>query len=159
MSDNLSKYVSNQNFKFILQILIVGVLFFIINTFLYQICFVVGDSMKPSLNNGSIIFIKKYNLNIKYRDIIVAKKNGKTIIKRVVGTPGDKIVIDEYLYINDKKKDEYYILDKGEITYPIILKNNEYFVLGDNLEQSKDSRFYEIGIVNKSEIIGKKLFN
>lgn len=155
----MSKYMSNRSIRFVLQILILGIVLFLINAFLFQICFVVGDSMNPNLKDGNIIFIKKYNLDVKYGDIIVAKKNGKTIIKRVVGTPGDKIVIDDYLYVNDQKKSEYLISNKGEINYPIILGSNEYFVLGDNLEHSKDSRFNEIGIIYRDEIIGEKIFN
>ena len=115
--------------------------------------------MIPTLKDGNVIFIKKYNLDLEYGDIIVAKKSRKTIIKRIVGIPGDKIEIDGNLYVNGSIRNEYSIDNKGEVEYPIILNTDEYFVLGDNLEQSKDSRTNEIGIIHKSEIIGKMIFN
>lgn len=111
--------------------------------------------MLPTLNNKEIVCIKKYNLNLKRNDIVVIKKNGKTIIKRLVGMPNDMIKIDNYLYVNSKQNDNLYIKDYGNIKDEICLKDNEYFVLGDNRQNSIDSRFDEIGIINKEEIIGK----
>ena len=111
--------------------------------------------MFPTLKNGNIVFIKKYNLDLKHNDIVVIRKNNKTIIKRLVGLPNDKIEINDYLYINGEKKDNLYIEDRGNISNAIFLKDNEYFVLGDNRQNSIDSRFDEIGIITKDEIIGK----
>ena len=111
--------------------------------------------MFPTLKNGNIVFIKKYNLDLKHNDIVIIKKDNKTIIKRLVGLPNDKIEINDYLYINGEKNDNLYIEDKGNISNEICLKNNEYFVLGDNRQNSIDSRFDEIGIITKDEIIGK----
>ena len=159
MGKKMSRLVINHNTKYIFQIFIVGLVIFFINKYLFQICFVVGDSMSPSLEDKNIILIKKFDLDLKYGDIIIAKKNGKTIIKRIVGIPGDKVEIDGYLYINGNKKNDYLITNNGEIEYPVILNSEEYFVLGDNLEQSKDSRTNEIGIIRKSEILGKMIFN
>ena len=111
--------------------------------------------MFPTLKNGNIVFIKKYNLDLKHNDIVVIRKNNKTIIKRLVGLPNDKIEINDYLYINGEKKDNLYIEDRGNISNAIFLKDNEYFVLGDNRQNSIDSRFDEIGIISRDEIIGK----
>ena len=111
--------------------------------------------MLPTLKNREIVCVKKYNLNLKHNDIIVIKKNGKTIIKRLVGMPNDTIKIDNYLYVNSKQNDELYIQDSGNIKNEIHLNDNEYFVLGDNRQNSIDSRFNEIGIIHKEEIIGK----
>lgn len=114
--------------------------------------------MFPTLKNGNIVCIKKYNLDLKHNDIIVIRKNGKTIIKRLVGMPNDKIKIDNYLYVNGEKCDNLYIEDCGDINNEIYLKDNEYFVLGDNRQNSIDSRFEEIGIILKNEIFGKIIF-
>ena len=127
----------------------------IINIFFYQLCIIDGDSMFPTLKNGNIVFIKKYDLDLKHNDIVVIKKDNKTIIKRLVGMPNDKIEINDYLYINGEKNDNLYIEDRGNISNAIFLKDNEYFVLGDNRQNSIDSRFDEIGIITKDEIIGK----
>ena len=88
-------------------------------------------------------------------DIVIIKKKDKTIIKRIVGLPKDKIKIDKYLYINGNIQDNRYIEDPGNLIDEITLKENEYFVLGDNIQHSIDSRFDQIGVILKNEIIGK----
>ena len=112
--------------------------------------------MEPTFHNKDIILIKKYNLKINYNDVVVIKKDNKIIIKRIVGLPKDEILIDNYVYINNKKYDDLYTPSK-DINY-ICLNNNKYFVLGDNREESIDSRSKEIGIINKEEIVGRKVF-
>ena len=62
--------------------------------------------MYPTLKNGNIVLIQKYNLDLKNNDIIVIKKDNKIIIKRLIGIPNDTIRIDKYVYVNDKKIDE-----------------------------------------------------
>lgn len=111
--------------------------------------------MFPTLKSGNIVCMKKYNLYLKHNDIVVVRKDNKTIIKRLVGLPNDKIEINDYLYINGQKNDDLYIKDCGNIGNGICLKDNEYFVLGDNRQNSIDSRFDEIGIISRDEIIGK----
>ena len=117
--------------------------------------------MSPTLKNGNIVLIQKYNLNLKNNDIIVIKKDNNIIIKRLIGIPNDTIRMDKYVYVNDKKFDEI-IIEKniGDISFEktIKLTKDEYFVLGDNRQNSIDSRFEEIGIIKKDEIIGKVLF-
>lgn len=111
--------------------------------------------MFPTLKSGNIVCMKKYNLDLKHNDIVVVRKDNKTIIKRLVGLPNDKMEINDYLYINGQKNDDLYIKDCGNIGNGICLKDNEYFVLGDNRQNSIDSRFDEIGIISRDEIIGK----
>lgn len=111
--------------------------------------------MLPTLKHGELVCIQKYNLELNYNDIIVIKKNGRTIIKRLVGMPNDKIKIDNYLYVNDIKQENWVIENTGDVKQEIQLKNNEYFVLGDNVENSIDSRSNEIGLISQEEIIGK----
>ena len=111
--------------------------------------------MYPTLKNKNIVLIKKYNLKFNYNDIIVAKKDNKIIIKRLVGLPNDSVKIDEYLYINGNKYDNNYIENSGIASKEILLKDNEYFVLGDNRQASTDSRSEEIGVILKEEIVGK----
>ena len=147
------------NIKFIIYILIIGFIIFFINQYLFQVCVVHGESMYPTLKNKDIIFIKKFDLKIEYNDIVVIKKGDNVIIKRVVGLPNDSINIDKYLYVNGQKNENLYIENAGDIKNEILLKDKEYFVLGDNINYSIDSRFDEIGIINEDEIIGKKIIN
>ena len=114
--------------------------------------------MLPTLKDGNIVCMQKYNLNLKNNDIVVIRKNGIMMIKRVIGLPNDTIKIDKYIYVNGNKNDDLYIQDSGQADNEITLKENEYFVLGDNRQNSIDSRFEEVGIIHKDEIIGKIVF-
>ncbi len=159
MNLKLSKNVIKDYARYLGKILIIGIMIFFINKFLFQLCFIKGDSMSPTLKNGQVIIVKKFKLDFQYGDIVIIKKNDKIIVKRLVGLPNDRIKIDGYLYVNDTKMDGYYIEDRGEIINEINLRENEYFVLGDNINNSVDSRNHEIGIIYRDEIIGKKIFN
>ncbi len=114
--------------------------------------------MNPTLKNKDLVLVKKFDLKLKNNDIVIVKKNGRIIIKRLVGLPNDRIKIDKYLYVNDKKNDDFYIESYERINEEIQLKYNEYFVLGDNRQNSIDSRNEEIGLITKEEIIGKIIF-
>ena len=113
--------------------------------------------MEPTLYDNQMIFVKKYNLELTYNDIVVVKKKDNLIIKRIVGLPGDEIKIDHYLYRNGEQVDNLYMKENGDI-FEVSLKEGEYFLLGDNRDESIDSRFREIGVIYRNEIIGKKIF-
>ena len=126
---------------------------------------VVGPSMTPTFNDQDIVILNKLHyhiFDIKRYDIVSLKYDGtKYLIKRVIGMPGDKVEYkNNKLYINGKVKKEDF-LDKNVTTddfsltslgYETIPKDM-YLVLGDNREDSLDSR--EIGLISKEEIIGK----
>ena len=141
--------------KFII-IFIIGIIAIILyNNF--SIIFVKGDSMSPTYQNGSILIINKNYKEINRNDIIVFKKNSYDIyIKRVIGLPNETIYCENRnIYINDISiKDNF-----GNTTdnfKKVALKNNQYFVVGDNRNKSNDSR--TIGFISKKEIIGKIIF-
>lgn len=142
--------------KSIKYILIIGIVCFVISKFFISFCVIHGNSMSPTYNNNDIIIENKIISNIKRNDIIVIKKNNLKIVKRVVGCPNDKIIVREgFIYINDIKYNNLYINDPGILINEVILGKDEYFVLGDNIDNSIDSRFSEIGIIKKEEIKGK----
>ena len=149
-----------QERRFLYKLIIIGFIVFIINNYFFQICFVHGISMEPTLKHGQAVIIKKIGLNIENNDIVLIKINDDIIIKRVVGIPGDKLIIkDNYLYVNNEKNDNFYIEEDGLLEKEIILKKDEYFVLGDNRQNSIDSRYEEIGIIQKDKIKGIVLRN
>ena len=141
--------------KFLIIIFIIGITILLVNIFFYQLCVIHGDSMIPTLNNHEIVLMQKYNLKLNYNDIVVIKKNNKIIIKRLIALPNDTIKIDNYVYVNGKKSSDLYTEYSGIIKNEVTLKQNEYIVLGDNRQNSIDSRYEEIGIIQKKEIIGK----
>lgn len=146
----------NKQLKFIIEIVIIGAIVFVVNEIFFQICFVNGDSMNPTLKNGQMLLSTKINFDVGQNDIVVIKVKNKTIIKRVIGGPNDQIEFrDGYVYVNDEQFDNRRANDSGNVIDKIVLKEDEYFVLGDNRDYSIDSRFDEIGIIHKKDIIAK----
>ena len=105
----------------------------------------------------------------KRYDIIIFKypdNESVYYIKRVIGLPGDTIDIrNGHVYINDEEQParedfcpETGVTDEGEMTFPITVPQNAYFVLGDNRENSADSRYWENHFVSKDEILAKAVF-
>ena len=150
-------------FKDTFKYIMVAVIVFLLFIFVVGIDQVIGPSMNPTLKEGDVIIVNKllYRFkDIKRNDIVVLSQDEKHMIKRVVGLPGDNIeYIDNYLYVNGKKYKEPFI--KDVITEDFSLKDlgydkipkDMYLVLGDNRENSRDSRNY--GLINKKQIIGK----
>ena len=130
----------------------------------------VGQSMAETIYNGDNILVNRFVYavsNPKPNDIIVFKPNGNEkshlYIKRVIGVPGDTVqIIKGVVYVNGEVFSEAIstssIEEAGIAAEPIVLKEDEYFVLGDNRNNSEDSRFANIGNVRKEHIIGKVWF-
>lgn len=117
-----------------------------------------GDSMYNTLSDNDIVLLSKLS-SIDRFDIIVLKENDNnaTIIKRVIGMPGDKIKIrNNKIYINNKIIEDEYAYGETSDYDEITLGDDEYFVLGDNRLISKDSRYF--GAIKKSDIKGKAVF-
>lgn len=112
-----------------------------------------GDSMSPTLVNKQMVKYKK-TTDIKRYDIIVFKdENDNTLVKRVYGIPKDNIVINgEKIYINNEEISDKYASSKTSGEANVTLGEDEYYVLGDNREISKDSRFF--GPIKKEKIRG-----
>lgn len=130
----------------------------------------VGNSMAPNLVDGEKVLINKvvYVLSEpKPNDMVVFLPNGNTkshyYIKRVVGVPGDTVQIrDGAIYVNKKlfidKFEAPAIDEPGLAKEEIQLGEDEYFVLGDNRNDSEDSRYANIGNIKKEYIVGKAWF-
>ncbi len=129
-----------------------------------------GDSMKPVLNNGDVVLVNRFSYTFgspKRGDLIVFKpkgnENNHDYIKRVVALPGETVeLVEGGIYIDGEKLDESYettpLTDVGIVTDKITLEEDEYFVLGDDRQNSEDSRDMEVGNVKRSEIFGKAWF-
>ncbi len=141
-----------ENLLFTILLLII----IIIRIFFYSPIRVNGSSMYPTLHDKEFMILNKIGLQkgINRFDIVVVESNGKYIIKRVIGLPGESVMYsDNKLYINGKVIEDNYSKSETENFENVILKDNEYFVMGDNREVSKDSRV--IGPVNIKNIKGK----
>ncbi|MBE5881258.1 MAG: signal peptidase I [Lachnospiraceae bacterium] len=131
---------------------------------------VIGVSMEPVLYNGQEILVNRFIYRIiapKAGDVVVFLPNGNEnthyYVKRVVATSGDTVQIKNgLLYVNGiLYKDVEYdkIEDAGIAENPVTLGNNEFFALGDNINNSEDSRSGNIGAVSRDNIIGKVWFH
>lgn len=131
---------------------------------------VLGQSMAPTLENRQEIMINRFVYLLsdpKPGDIVVFLPNGNEkshyYVKRVIGVPGDTVQIKEgEVYVNGElfeDEEEFApILDAELAAEPVKLLEDEYFVLGDNRNNSEDSRYANIGNVKKEYIIGKAWF-
>lgn len=130
----------------------------------------IGDSMNPILRNGDVVLVNRlvYNARRPRRgDIIVFKPKGNEnshyYIKRVIGLPGEKVEFrEDEIYINGNRLEEKYqstAVDRtGIVTEKMELGSDEYFVLGDDRENSEDSRDADVGNVKREHIFGKAWF-
>ncbi len=132
---------------------------------------VVGQAMSSTLDNGDQVLINKFVYmlsNPKSGDIVVFLPNGNEkshyYVRRVIGVPGDKVQItDGAVYVNGELYSEKIdwvaaMEDPGIASDEIVLGEDEFFVLGDNRNNSEDSRYANIGNIKKDHIIGKAWF-
>ena len=133
-----------------------------------------GSSMEPNFNHGDLVFINKLSTSVgspDYGDVVICKLDEgagyENIIKRVIGLPGDEINIVENeedeevydLYVNGKYIEEDFLgepmMTDGNIEYPFEVPENSYFVMGDNRNESLDSRKESVGAIHKDQLMGK----
>ncbi|NLM49219.1 MAG: signal peptidase I [Epulopiscium sp.] len=159
----------NKNFKelleFIRDLIIIFVLAMFFRTFVFENTRVLGPSMEPTLHDGDLIIVNKleyYFTDPERGEIIVFPYKGdpsKQYIKRIIALPGEVIDIREgKVYINGELYEEEYILEemqlRGDIDFPYAIPADTYFVMGDNRNNSSDSRYQDVGTIEKDKIIG-----
>ena len=165
----ISQELLREIFSWIFGIALSIFLAAVVVVFLGKSTRVVGMSMEPTLENGQQIFIDRFLYILsspKAGDVVAFLPNGNEnshyYIKRVVAVPGDKVrIADGTLYVNgqESKWVTERILDAGIAENDMILGNREYFCIGDNPNNSEDSRSANIGPVEESDIIGKAWFH
>lgn len=165
-----NKEIMREILKTSLYLLFVLVLTFLIIKFVGQRTEVIGSSMEPTLSDADDLIANKivYRFSDPVRfDIIIFPykyEEDTYYIKRVIGLPGETVYIDSEgkIFINEELLEESYgsetIKEVGLLVEPILLGEDEYFVLGDNRNNSKDSRFIDVGNVHRKQIIGKAGF-
>ncbi|GIW62977.1 MAG: signal peptidase I [Patescibacteria group bacterium] len=170
------RYIITEFFSFIMDILetiaFVGSIYLIIHFFVFTPHRIEGQSMYPTFNNGENIITSKIHYKIfpiKRGDVVVFTRvdvpEKTMLIKRVIGLPGDEILIqDGYVYLNGKKLVEPYIesytnLDNSSAVIegvPYKVPVGSVFVMGDNRLNSQDSRYF--GAIKINVIEGKVVF-
>lgn len=151
--------------RWILDIIVVIGIAVFLTVYMGEKMTVTGYSMSPVLSNNEKILIDRLTYHFtqpKRYDIVIFQNgaDGKYLLKRVIALPGETICIkDGRVMINGEYLQEEMetesILNPGLASEEITLGEDEYFLLGDNRNNSEDSRFATIGNVKRSDIIGK----
>lgn len=157
-------------FHFVLYILGILLATYLIIHYVGQRTIVVGDSMMETLQDGDNLVVDKisYRFHAPERfDIIVFPyeyEEDTYYIKRVIGLPGETVQIDNEgnIFINGELLEENYgreVMDyAGDAYEPIVLGEDEFFVLGDNRNESRDSRYEDVGLIKRDKIMGRAIF-
>lgn len=141
-------------------LIVVAAVAVLIATLVLPVLQISGESMEPSLSNGEIVVLFKTK-KFERGDLCAFYYSNKILIKRVIGLPGDQIVIDEEgtVYVNSEPLDEPYITQKAlgecDIEFPYEVPEQQLFVLGDKRESSIDSRSTVIGCIARDDILGR----
>ena len=156
----------------------------IVSTFFGRLIGVDGDSMFPTLHNHDMLILRSIGYTPKNGDVVVLApptfRNGTPIVKRVIATGGQKVNIiydtemDEVtgqqrtvatVEVDGQALDEKYLGETMRLTadqfygqYPITVPEGHFFVLGDNRNESSDSRYPDIGMADERCVLGKAVW-
>ena len=146
---------------FAIEILVV----FLLIKFVFFFATVPTGSMIPTINKGDWLFtLRMYNPeeNIQRGDILVFESDelGETLIKRVIGLPGEEVVVDDQgkVYINGELLDEPYVKNRSTTSGSFQVPEGCYLFFGDNRAGSYDARDWEDPYIPADKIIGKAVF-
>ncbi len=146
---------------------VTGILVIVLMLFL-RYAVVEGESMLPTFQDRDRVFAANVFYEPQRLDVVAvfdSKYYHKPLIKRVIGLEGDKISVDAAagkVLVNDVALEEAYTLEPttelGSVVYPVFVPEGYIFVMGDNRNNSRDSRFTEIGMIKLEAVIGKVVY-
>ena len=145
------------------SLVVVAAVAVLIATLVFPVLQIKGSSMEPTFFDEEIVVLIKSS-NLKRGQLCCFSYQNKLLIKRIVGVPGDQINIDEagFVYVNGEKLEEPYVTDRAlgecDVTFPVNVTDNHYFILGDHRSTSIDSRSSVVGLVNHEQVVGRIFF-
>lgn len=147
----------------IYALVIISAVSALVATLIMPVIQISGSSMSPTFNEGEIVVSFKTK-NLESGDVIAFYHGNKILVKRVIASAGSYVNMDEegHVYVDGNKLNENYIKDfslsEVDIELPYQVPDGHWFVLGDNRDDSVDSRNSEIGSISQDDIIGKIIF-
>lgn len=151
--------------EWVLSIIIAVVIALLLRTYVFEQVKVIGSSMEPTLKENDRLVAVKLKYNPKQGDIIILnppKMIDGPYIKRIIAVGGQTVNIDydsHKVYVDNKELKEDYIKEptsyKGDVSFPIKIPKDYVFVMGDNRNESKDSRISSVGLIPNNKILGK----
>ena len=139
-----------------------------IRQFIFTLVRVDGPSMQPTLHHNDTLYVNRFMYTPEVGDVIIfrPRNNPETpYVKRIIALEGQEVVVDASegaVYVDGKELEEDYISEElisaGTMKYPYVVPEDHVFVLGDNRNNSRDSRDASVGAVSRDSIIGEVLF-
>lgn len=151
-------------FGIISRVLFVAMAVVLLNIYVVRFATVSGASMEPTLNDGDVVICSPLGYKPSRGDIVVTELDigSGDLVKRVIALPGDTVDINfdtGTVRVNNEVIDEPYINGRtqaaGDITFPVTVPEGRVFLLGDNRNNSVDSRRSEVGMVPESTLLGR----
>jgi len=154
--------------EWVLAIGLAVILFFVLRMFLFRVAHVSGFSMAPTLSDGDRVILNRAAVvfgTTRAGDIVAfpyPNNPSEYYIKRVIGVAGDEIdLVSGIFYVNGEPLQDAFSHDTvwstGNVTFPVTVEEGRVFVLGDNRNSSKDSRYITVGTISNSDILGRVL--
>lgn len=158
-----TKSIQREILEWVLAIVIAVILALIIRETLFTVVKVDGASMQNTLQHNDRLIVWRLGYEPKAGDIIVLQQEGKApYIKRVIATEGQEVNIDFVTHevsVDGVVLDEPYIKEptsrRGDVTFPVVVPDDCVFVMGDNRNNSMDSRVSSVGMVENDDVMGK----
>ena len=144
-------------------LIVVAAVSVLISTRLLPVLQVAGDSMEPTLEDGEIVILRTTD-DLETGDLVAFYYQSRILLKRVIGTAGDRIDIDKSgnVSVNGERIEEPYVtgrsLGECDIELPYRVPEGQVFVMGDHRSVSVDSRVREVGCVSQEQVIGEVVF-
>ncbi|MCL1998758.1 MAG: signal peptidase I [Turicibacter sp.] len=166
LTKNIKNPIVKNLVEWLIAIIAAFILFLFIRTFIFRVADVNGHSMEPTLSHGDFVILSRLGFVFgepRVGDIIAFPFRGNPseyYIKRIMAVPGDVVDFSDNQFIINGEIPTYVfaqidLFSMGNRGFPLTIGEDEFFVLGDNRNASKDSRYEEVGSIRERDMLGR----